>query len=52
MMMITVLLDLRRRLVLLVEAVEAVGGMAAAEGLDVVLERSLVLEIGATDAVP
>jgi hypothetical protein len=35
-----------------VEAVDAAGGVAAAERPDVVLERALVLEVGAAGAVP
>ena len=38
--------------VVVVEAVDAVGGVAVAEGLDVVFEGALVLEVGAAGAVP
>lgn len=42
----------RRRPPLLLEDVDLVGGMAVAKPLDMVLQRSLVLEVGSTHAVP
>lgn len=36
----------------LIEAIDPIGCMAIPEGLDVVLEGSLMLEVGAADAVP
>ena len=48
--------DLRRGVAVVVvevvEAVDAAGGVAPAEGPDVVLERALVLEVGAAGAAP
>lgn len=50
--LIIILLNFGSGVILFFEAVEAVGSMAMAEGLDVVLEGPLVLEIRAADAKP
>lgn len=54
--LIVILLDFGSRLILLVsepiDPATAVRGVVATKGLDMVLEGALVLEIGATDAVP
>ena len=48
-----ILLYFRSRLIfLLIKPVDPIGGVTGPEGLDVVLERPLVLEIGAAGAVP
>lgn len=39
-------------IILLIKTVNSISGMAIAKGVDVVLERPLVLEIGAARAVP
>lgn len=46
------MLYLRRWLIVFFEPVNAICGVAASKGLDVVLERPLVLEVGPANAVP
>lgn len=48
---VVVLLDLRGRLVILI-GTSTIRSVVVAKGLDVVLEGALVLEVGATDAIP
>lgn len=55
--LVIILLDFRSGVVLLlvsetVDPANTVGGMVVTEGLDMVLERALVLEIRATNAIP
>lgn len=49
---LVILLDFWSRFVFFLEAINPVSGMAIPERLDVIFERSLVLEVGAAGAVP